>query len=205
MAIGSYGLRPGLDTDTVLRFRHEAAGHVHATVRTVDAPVTFDDALHFGYEVSDRVKVVLIQGRSARPAEQVALQRLFADATLHDVATMTEGGLDYAVLGEADLIVLQGVSNPVPGLVSALLEAARWWPKCLADLARRKLGDGWNELLMGLGIGQPGAWIALDEPARLGELHHAHPLYDGVFSQAPRRVDLPCGPRLVRTLTSGRW
>ena len=191
MAIGSYGLRPGLDTDTVLRFRHEAAGHVHATVRTVDAPVTFDDALHFGYEVSDRVKVVLIQGRSAGPAEQVALQRLFADATLHDVTDMSEGGLDYAVLTEADLVVVQGVDNPNSGLVSALLEAVESGQSAWLIPPGEQLGDGWNELLMGLGIGQPGAWIALDEPARLGELHHAHPLYDGVFSQAPRRVDLP--------------
>ena len=191
MAIGSYGLRPGLDTDTVLRFRHDIAGHVHATVRTVDAPVTFDDALHLGYEVSDRVKVVLVQGRAASPAEQVALQRLFADATLHDVATMTEGGLDYAALGEADLIVLQGVSEPSSGLLTAILDAVDGGQSAWLIPPGERLGSGWNELLVGLGVGPSGDWIALDDPARLGELHHAHPLYEGVFSQAPQRVDLP--------------
>jgi hypothetical protein len=30
-----------------------------------------------------------------------------------------------------------------------------------------------------------------DDPVRLGELHHEHPLFGGVFSRAPRRVDLP--------------
>ena len=43
MAIGSYGLRPGLDADTVLRFG-TMYKPVHAVIRTVDAPVTFDDA-----------------------------------------------------------------------------------------------------------------------------------------------------------------
>ena len=53
------------------------------------------------------------------------------------------------------------------------------------------LGPGWEELLIGLGSTGPGEWIALEEPARLGILHHEHPLFDGVFSRRPERVDLP--------------
>lgn len=191
VAIGSYGLRPGLVTDTVLRFRHDAPGHVHAAVRTVDAPVTFDDVLHLGYEVSDRVSVVLIQGRNAGPAEQVALQRLFADATLHDVVVMAEGSLDYDQMAEADLLVAQGIQDPSSGLIQALLDGVDRGQSAWFIPPAERLGNGWGELLTGLGAGQPGSWIALDDPARLGELHHAHPLYDGVFSQAPKRVDLP--------------
>ena len=51
-AIGSFGLRPGLATDTVLRFSHEESGPVHAVIRTDDAPGTFDDDLHLGYTVA---------------------------------------------------------------------------------------------------------------------------------------------------------
>ena len=191
VAIGSYGLRPGLATDTVLRFRHEAAGHVHATVRTVDAPVTFDDALHLGYEVQDRVSIALIQGRESGPVEQVALQRLFADATLHDVIDMTEGSLDYDLLAAADLLALQGVNDPSSGLVQALLDGVDRGQSAWFIPPAERLGSGWSELLTGLGTGGPGTWIALEEPARLGQLHHDHPLFAGVFSQAPKRVDLP--------------
>jgi len=53
------------------------------------------------------------------------------------------------------------------------------------------LGEGWNELLLGLG-GQPVAdWVESETPVRLGTLHHTHPLFEGVFARAPRRVDLP--------------
>ena len=40
----------------MLQFRHEESGPVHAVIRTDDAPVTFDDDLHLGYDVADRVR-----------------------------------------------------------------------------------------------------------------------------------------------------
>ena len=190
-AIGSFNLVPGLPTDTVLRFRHETAGQVHAVVRTEDAPVTFDDDLFLGYEVADRVQVVLVQGQDANAAEQVALQRLFGDPTLHDVVPMSAGALDYDALAKGDLIVLQGVADPSTGLTSALLRAVDSGRSLFLLPPAESTGPGWAELLVGLGSGAAGTWLALDAPVRLGRLHHEHPLFQGVFSQTPNRVDLP--------------
>ena len=190
-AIGSFSLRPGLVTDTVLRFRHEASGPVHAVVQTDDAPVTFDDDLHLGYTVADRVRIVLVQGRDAGAGEQVALQRLFGDAALHEVVTMAGEALDYDALTSGDLLVLQGIRNPSSGLISALLRETAAGKSTFLIPPAEGLGPGWEELLIGLGSTGPGEWIALEEPARLGILHHEHPLFDGVFSRRPERVDLP--------------
>ena len=190
-AIGSFDLKPGLPTDTTLRFRHETSGHVHAVVRTEDAPVTFDDALHLGYEVAERVRVVLIQGEDAGAAEQVALQRLFGDAALHDVLSMSASALDYDLLDNADLVVLQGVQSPSSGLVNALLRSVTVGRSLFLLPPPESLGDGWDELLIGLGAGTLGEWLTLSAPARLGKLHHNHPLFAGVFSRSPNRVDLP--------------
>jgi len=190
-AIGSFGLRPGLATDTVLRFSHEESGPVHAVIRTDDAPVTFDDDLHLGYTVADRVRIVLVQGRDAGAAEQVALQRLFGDAALHDVVSMMAEALDYDALASGDLIVLQGVRSPSSGLVTAILRETASGKSAFLIPPPEDLGPGWEELLIGLGSRGPGEWLALEEPARLGILHHDHPLFDGVFSRPPQRVDLP--------------
>jgi hypothetical protein len=190
-AIGSFDLKPGLPTDTTLRFRHENAGHVHAVVRTEDAPVTFDDALHLGYEVAERVKVVLVHGEKAGAAEQVALQRLFGDASLHDVMPMTASALDYDLLGTGDLVVLQGIQSPSSGLINALLRDVNAGRSLFLIPPAESLGPGWEELLVGLGAGPTGSWLTIESPARLGKLHHEHPLFSGVFSRAPNRVDLP--------------
>lgn len=190
-AIGSYDLQPGMVTDTMLRFRHENAGHVHAVVRTEDAPVTFDDVLHLGYEVANRVKVVLIQGAKAGAAEQVALQRLFGDASLHDLVPMSATSLDYDMLSTGDLLVMQGVQSPSSGLVSALLREVTSGQSLFLIPPPEELGQGWDELLTGLGAGTKGQWMSLEAPARLGKLHHEHPLFSGVFSRPPNRVDLP--------------
>ena len=190
-AIGSYRIVPGLPTDTVLRFRHETSGPVHAVVSTTDAPVTFDDALHIGYSVAENVQVTLVQGRASTPAEQVALGRLFGDAALHEVQSMDAAALDYGTLESADLIVLQGVRDPSNGLVGALLRNVEAGKSLLMLPPASPLGEGWNELLLGLG-GQPVAdWVESETPVRLGTLHHTHPLFEGVFARAPRRVDLP--------------
>ena len=190
-AIGSFGLRPGLPTDTVLRFRHEESGPVHAVIRTDDAPVTFDDDLHLGYDVADRVRIVLVQGRDAGAGEQVALQRLFGDAALHDVITVPAEALDYDALATGDLIVLQGVRSPSSGLVSAILRETAAGKSAFLIPTPESLGEGWSELLIGLGSNGAGDWLALGEPARLGTLHDQHPLFEGVFSRKPERVDLP--------------
>lgn len=190
-AIGSYRLVPGLDTDTVLRFRHEEAGTVHAVVSTTDAPVTFDDQLFFGYAVEAHVEVLLIQGRAASPAEQVALGRLFSDAALHEVRSMEAATMDYAALESADLIVVQGVEDPSNGLVGALLRNVEGGKSLLMLPPAETVGPGWNELLVGLGGHGIGEWQVGEEPIRLGKLHADHPLFEGVFARSPRRVDLP--------------
>lgn len=190
-AIGSYRIVPGLTTDTVLRFRHEESGPVHAMVSTTDAPVTFDDALHVGYNVAENVKVVLVQGRESTPAEQVALGRLFGDAALHEVQSMEAAALDYASLDAADLIVLQGVRDPSNGLVAALLRNVSSGKSLMMLPPAEVLGTGWDELLVGLGAHGVADWMTSEEPVRLGKLHHDHPLFAGVFARAPRRVDLP--------------
>lgn len=191
VAIGSYGLTPGLPSDTVLRFRHPMEGHIHATVRTVDAPVRFDDALHLGYEVQDRPQVILVQGKDAGAAEQVALQRLFGHADLHDVRIMDVSSLDYKALNKGDLIVLQGLRNPSSGLVAAVLEGISNGQSVFLLPPPEALGPGWGELLVGLGGGTIGTWTALDNPTRLGRLNDEHPLFQGVFNQKPGRIDLP--------------
>lgn len=190
-AIGSYRIAPGLPTDTVLRFRHETDGPVHAVVSTVDAPVTFDDRLHFGYTVNDHVDVLLIQGGAASPAEQVALGRLFGDGALHEVQTMDAAALDYGEMETADLIVLQGVRDPSNGLVGALLRNVEGGKSLLMLPPAEKAGDGWAELLLGLDAHGIGEWQEAEVPVRLGKLHAEHPLFEGVFARAPKRVDLP--------------
>lgn len=190
-AIGSFNIVPGLSTDTVLRFRHDESGPVHAVISTTDAPVTFDDALHIGYTVEDHVTVLLIQGRASTPAEQVALGRLFGDGTLHEVRFMEASALDYDILDRSDFIVLQGVEDPTDGLVAALLRNVESGKSLWMIPPAASAGPGWSELLSGLGGHGMGPWMESEDPVRLGVLHADHPLFEGVFARSPGRVDLP--------------
>jgi len=61
LAIGTFNLVPGLDTDTVLRFTHGAPQvSRQAAVSIEDAPIRFDDAWNFGFEVTDNIQFTML-------------------------------------------------------------------------------------------------------------------------------------------------
>ena len=65
-ALGSFNVVPGMPTDTVLRFTHGAPGPHLVEVRIDDAPVSFDDVHHIGYNVSSGVKALHWSGGALR-------------------------------------------------------------------------------------------------------------------------------------------
>ena len=58
--MGTYNLKPGLPTDTLLKFSFPAPGLYHATVSIDGGPVEFDNDYHFGFEVVSDIKVLQI-------------------------------------------------------------------------------------------------------------------------------------------------
>lgn len=189
VAVGSFPLTPGAPTDTVLRFTHGAAGRHRAVVSIEDAPVRFDDAYHFGFEVVPSVRILSVSpafrgggsevGRAVRAAFEAA-GGLFE---LREVAQITPDDL-----AGTDLVVVHGLAEPTSGLTSALRDFAALGGSVAwcADPGEAAAAASALRAAWGLGTG---TWIKRDD--RAAALRTEHPFFRGVFQSLPQRMDLP--------------
>lgn len=192
-AIGSFNLVPGLPTDTVLRFTHGEPGPKAATVSIEDAPIQFDDEFHFGFEVTDNIRVLHFSERPTSALSR-AIEKGFRIADGH--AYTQRSGFALDPLAEADLVVVSDWPAPSSGMAEALRNFVSLGGSCLwiPDSLETEVAGG--RLRETLGFGGQGTWVRSEN--RVGELEVSHPVFAGVFRKLPRALDLP---RLNMSLT----
>ena len=59
-AVGTYNIKPGLATDTVMRFSFDNPGDYHAKISIDDSPISFDNTYYLGYEIVSKIRVLQI-------------------------------------------------------------------------------------------------------------------------------------------------
>lgn len=184
VALGTFNLVPGLATDTVLRYTHGAAGIQSGTVRIEDAPIRFDDAWHFGYDVVDRIRVAILSSNT-NDAGTRAVERIFETASgLYDVEVRTQWS--PGSLTEFHLIALCEWPAQNSGFANAM---SRYVQRGGTLVLLPKTGEADQELLKALNLNTGNNWI--EAPDRVQDLAVSHPFFDGIFSQTPDRMDLP--------------
>lgn len=196
VAIGTFNLVPGLDTDTVLRFTHGAPGLKAAAVSIEDAPIRFDDAWNFGYEVTDNIRIALLTETIDGPIAQ-SVERVYQTA---------EG-----------LFTLKVQSNWTPNLIaeSHLLLLSQWpaqgtgFAREISDFVKQGgsiaiLPDPETEedpdLLQALQIPSSRGWQATTDRVRSISLEH--PFFQGMFAEFPKRIDLPTVTNILKRIPS---
>ena len=191
IAIGGYDLEPGRATDTVLKYTHPGIGLQHGAVRLDDAPITFDDTYHIGYQVVEQIPTALVIGSAATVAEEVALARIFSDQSQFALNIQAADAARFAEIEQSDLVVVAGIRNLSSGWVEVLARLVEDGGSVLLIPPPEALGAGWADLTSRIGAASMGLWTVTDEPVRIGALHAGHPHFEGVFTNLPERLDLP--------------
>ena len=102
-------------TDTLIHFTsNEVAGYQNAKLILNDHPIVFDDEYYFSYELKNYIRVAEIY-ENEDSKENYAV--LFND-TLFRYQRLSVKQIDFKVLGESDLIVLNGLYQVPSGLAS---------------------------------------------------------------------------------------
>jgi hypothetical protein len=184
VAIGTFNLVPGIPTDTVLRFTHGAAGIQSATVEIEDAPIRFDDRWHFGYDVLDRIEV-LVLARTAGDEVTSALRRAFNTADgLYTVTVQSQWSPgDFTGF---QVVVLNGWPAQGTGFSNALRAYAAEGGTVVYMPAAEEPSTG---LLAPLGVGVASRWDTRTD--RVSDLQLDHPFFADMFARTPERIDLP--------------
>ncbi len=111
-ALSGFEVKAGSFTDVTLTFTPETAGENKAELSIQDNPVIFDDHLYFHFEVFDHISVWQIYENT--PGKY--LPAVYAADPFFKVNSSSSTQLNYAELGKAGLVILDGLTNYSSGL-----------------------------------------------------------------------------------------
>lgn len=190
-SVGTYNLKPGLSTDTVLKFSFPGPGLYHATVSIDDSPVEFDNDYHFGFEVVSDIKVLQIfkdrDSNEARSIENVCL----ASSPSLSIDSRTNLPSDIELSGY-DFVISNGINSPSSGYTSSISNFVNNGGTALIIQDTSTISNRSNNLLEQLNFGTEFTWVTTDEVTSIRSLNTNHPFFEGVFSTATNdRMDLP--------------
>jgi hypothetical protein len=186
-ALATFSVAGGAVVDTVLRFAGERSGRHWGDVSLNDRPVTFDDRLHFGFTVTEHLRVLLVSGNDA-PTDR-AIEAVFNGDSLHRFTQQSAQMLDLSALATQDLVVL----NALPTIASGTLDALDAFVKAGGSLAifppTKADASAYQPLFQRFG----GAASIRQDTARMkvDRIDLDLPFYRDVFQTMPRNVDLP--------------
>jgi hypothetical protein len=186
-ALATFSVAGGALVDTVLRFAGERPGRHWGEVSLNDRPVTFDDRLHFGFTVTEHLRVLLVSGNDASTDRAIAA--VFTGDSLHHFTQQSAQMLDLSALATQDLVVL----NALPTLASGTLDALEAFVRAGGSLAifppTKADVPAYAPLFQRFG----GTAAIRQDTARMkvDRIDLDLPFYRDVFQTMPRNVDLP--------------
>ena len=189
-AVGTYNVRPGLETDTVMKFSFEHPGDYHAEISIDDSPISFDNNYFLGFEVVDKIRVLQISQdpNSQESARVVSVCKSNSDALeIESVKTLP----DEVQLQDYDLVISNGLSSPSNGYSNSLKKFAENGGAVLVIPDTVDFNTRAELLVNGLGFGDDFSWDSTREPTSISSLNVEHQHFDGVFSSTPAKMDLP--------------
>ena len=202
-AISSFNLSPGMYTDTVLHFTHRESGFNHAIISIEDSPITFDDTFYLGYEVVKQIDILQLSDEKNSNSSQ-SIERVFSSSGVSVNLETKETLPDFATTSNFDLIIVNAVQAPSSGITQSLVDFTSNGGTVLiipdslnnnpkAELLRTKLGFGKGKV-----------WNKTKKPEALKNIKFLHPLFHGVFSSPPTRLDMPVSDRCIARIVSDK-
>ena len=160
-------------------------GAQFGAVEIIDYPVIFDDKFYFSYNVSESIQILSINDGS----ESVYLNSLFGKDSAFVYKKADVNKLDYSLLQENKLIILNELKSLSSGLVQELQQYVNnggsllVFPSADADI------DNYKNFLSTLGSI---SYSAKDTSrTKVSSINIDHEIFKDVFDKIPENIDLP--------------
>ncbi|WP_443943789.1 BatA domain-containing protein [Pedobacter sp. AW1-32] len=183
--LSSVNIAAGKSFADTLNFSGLQPGWQKGMISIKDFPVTFDDSLAFSFKVDKSLAVLSINGANAGNY----IRALFAADPYYKLTENTETQINYSGFGNYGLIVLNGLKNPSSGLAQQLKSymnaggSVVVFPDLDADI------QTYNAFLSGLSL--PAIEKLNTIPAKVEHIELQHPIFNAVFEEIPKNLDLP--------------
>lgn len=156
-----------------------------------DFPVTFDNEFYFTLNYTDKIRILEIKSAST----PTPVERVYANQEIFSFKSAKVDNVDYSLLDDADLVVLNGLNAiPVP-LVNALQQFVQTYKSLLVIPGSEPEIPGLQQLVVtNLSVSPGSSFQELDKP------DFNNPFYENVFEDKEATISMP---RAIRKLNWG--
>lgn len=159
-------------------------GNNPAKLSFEEFPVAFDNDFYFNLNLSQRASVLEIKGSP----EPTSVEKVYANKQLFDFNSYHINNLDYTIVEQADLVIMNSVDQPPASLLNRLIALTRLGGHLLVipgvnpDISvLQTLAPFAN-----LELNQDTSWIPLEAPSL------QHPFFRDIFEdQAGQSISMP--------------
>jgi len=186
-AVATFSVEGGAVVDTTLRFLGDAPGDHWGVVSVSDQPVVFDDKLYLAYQVSDRLRVMLVTGADTEGDRSVT--SVFGGDSTHTFTTQPYRAIDLSLLKEQDLVVLNALPDVPSGLARALTDFVASGGSVAVFPPSKGDPSQYAAFFASVGAAAP---TRMDTATvHVDRIDLEEPFYRAIFQTMPRNVELP--------------
>lgn len=177
-------------------FTIENSGVLNCRIETTDYPITFDDRFYFSLNVSERLSMLVVEGR-----EQPYAKKLFEGDSLVVYHSSTDRNIDFKSLPDHNFILLNELQTIPSGLAQTLQSFVESGGSLLIVPALDADVSSYNQALQALHAPQLGTLV--QHPAKASDINLQASLYKGVFAgNVGENVELPTVQKYFKTTTT---
>lgn len=184
-ALGSLNIAARATNKDTLSFSGLNAGWKRGEVSITDYPVVFDDNFYFSFHVRQRMPVLAIYEQT----ENQYVNALYRAEPFFNYQSVSAGSINYSKLADYPLIILTSTTNISSGLAVQLKTYTQNGGSLMIFPSLGENLSGLRTLTQTLGTDVPQG--LLNQDMKVSAINLQHPVFKGVFSQVPSRIDLP--------------
>ncbi|MDX1653257.1 MAG: BatA domain-containing protein [Brumimicrobium sp.] len=172
---------------TIVQFNYtdKTEGPKAAQVEVKDDQLFFDDIFYYSYEVKSSLRVMLVNGEQGTPYPKM----VFETDEFYDLTEINVGQLQMNTLREADMIVLNGLTEISSGLTSNINRYLENGGSLTLIPGKEIDRNSYNAFLQQLKL--PLLGKVSERELRLGRIYSEHPFFKGMFDESVEKVTLP--------------
>lgn len=184
-ALGTMTLKPFSSVDSVLTYSNERTGWQRGNISIKDHPIIFDDALNFAYEVEENCNIAIL----GPTKDRTKVKRIFDKDLYYKVSESELRQIDVSTIQNQDLIVLAGVNSVSSGVSRELSKFVSEGGSVCFIPGNEVDRNSINEFLLTLQANTIAE--VRNREMKVSDIDVDHPLFQDVFDQTPRNMNLP--------------
>jgi len=171
--------------DTFIIYTNSNTGWHKGKIEVTDSPILFDNTLFFSFNISKEIKVLEITSSESENyvSKAFELEPYFA------FTTENQSNVDYSLLSQTDLLILNSVTKYSTGMISSIANYVSNGGNLIIFPSKENANTELNTLLNNLQVSKLGSLNT--DSTRVKYLDFENEIYQDVFTEENPKVNLP--------------